>query len=579
MLRLLLPFLLVSFASAQETLIRQMFDTATDTHVEVVALFSKPSSSGYFPVRVKIANNLKSERSIRLNFSTENDYSSNIRSSSSFGFSAPGGKTVIRDILVPLPPSAETYGSNVTLKVDLKGSLGETTSSVNANHDANQPSVLLSEKLFTPNASKLDAEAASKFGGGRYGGSNGFASKFSPGQMPDDWLAYSGYDSILLTDSDWTSMPAGARNAVLSWMRLGGQLFIHTTNSATPASLGLPTETSFGKIQMVSIPASLALDVSKTVDRVSTSSPIPSIKSSLLSDFNSSWPLQTLFGQKSFRYALFILILTVFGILVGPVNLFVFAKSGRRHRLFITTPLISLGASAILVGLIVLQDGFGGSGRRLVLMEVRPDGDQNAAFIHQEQISRTGVLTRSGFTVDTPAFFTPVPIATSPWARFTTSNAKGTFNLQPSGASIEASGDWFQSRSEQGHALSAVIPTRGRIEATPNPEQMVSTFDFPIETLFYTNDGKHWHRADKIETGKTFKLTPIEITMADPAITELGNAFTSRNAQLFKSVRDRAGHFIAVTDNAPAINTHPGVRWEETRTVITGPVVPLEQAQ
>jgi len=227
----------------------------------------------------------------------------------------------------------------------------------------------------------------------------------------------------------------------------------------------------------------------------------------------------------------------------------------------------------VLVGLIILQDGFGGSGRRLVLMEVRPDGDQNAAFIHQEQVSRTGVLTRSGFTVDTPAFFSPVPIATSPWARFTTSNAKGTFNLQPSGASLEASGDWFQSRSEQGHLLSAVIPTRGRIESTSNPEQMVSTFDFPIETLFYTSDGKQWLRADKIETGKSFKLTPIEFSMADPEIMELENSFTKRNRELFSSVRKRPGHFIAVTDAAPAINTHPGVRWQETKTVITGPVV------
>ena len=85
--------------------------------------------------------------------------------------------------------------------------------------------------------------------------------------------------------------------------------------------------------------------------------------------------------------------LVLFGILVGPVNLFVLAKSGRRHRLFITTPLISLGASLLLILLIIFQDGFGGRGMRRVLMEVRPDAGQNAAFLHQEQIARTGILT------------------------------------------------------------------------------------------------------------------------------------------------------------------------------------------
>ena len=52
-------------------------------------------------------------------------------------------------------------------------------------------------------------------------------------------------------------------------------------------------------------------------------------------------------------------------------------------------------------------------------MEVRPDGGVNAAYLHQEQFSRTGVLTGSDFTVDPPALFQPVPIASSRWARFT----------------------------------------------------------------------------------------------------------------------------------------------------------------
>ena len=44
-------------------------------------------------------------------------------------------------------------------------------------------------------------------------------------------------------------------------------------------------------------------------------------------------------------------ILIAFGIIVGPVNLFVIARQGRRHRLFWTTPLISLIASLLLIAL------------------------------------------------------------------------------------------------------------------------------------------------------------------------------------------------------------------------------------
>ena len=50
-------------------------------------------------------------------------------------------------------------------------------------------------------------------------------------------------------------------------------------------------------------------------------------------------------------------------------------------------------------------------------------------------------------------------------------------------------------------------------------------------------------------------------------------AFTARNRQLLERAKNRPGHFIAITGQAPAIDTLPDIRWKETRTVITGPVV------
>ena len=41
---------------------------------------------------------------------------------------------------------------------------------------------------------------------------------------------------------------------------------------------------------------------------------------------------------------------------------------------------------------------------------------------------------------------------------------------------------------------------------------------------------------------------------------------------MMQRAKNRPGHFIALTGQAPAIETHPGIRWKETRTVITGPV-------
>lgn len=565
-------FALLLPVSAQETMIRQVFDPGTDTHVEVLALFTQPSQGGFFPVRVKIANNLTSPRSVQLRFDSSGGYDTRLQTKSSFAITAAAGKTVTQDIMVPLCSMTSGYGQPTSVSVQLSGSLGSASNTIQGNLRMDTQSVLLSEALFTPNASALDAVALKRSGAG-YGG-HAFAGKFDPKQLPNDWLAFSGYDSVLMTDTDWSNVPAGARNAILSWVNLGGGLVIFSASRPSPATLGLPEDTSFGSCVIQPIGSDLKLSPEATIDLVSLKNPVRSRAASFKNDFSSSWPLQRLFGAQAFHYGIFIAVLIVFGVLVGPINLFVFAKSGQRHRLFITTPLISLGASLILIALIIFQDGFGGSGMRRILMEVRPDSGQNAAFLHQEQISRTGILMSSRFTVDPACLFTPVPIARSRWSRFTDDyNTRGSFNLQPGGGKMEASGDWWQSRSEHGHALTAMVSTRGRIERTADLKVFVSTFDFPIETLYFLDESKKWHRAEAIATGKPFTLTPVDSTMAEPALAKEANAFTTRNRDILNRAKNRPNHFVALTGKAPGIDTLPGIRWKETQTVITGPVV------
>ncbi len=571
MLRYLLFLALILPVAAQETIIREVYDPKTDTHVEVVALFSKPSSSGYLPVRVKIANNLKTDRSIQLSFDSGTNYSQGTHAASSFEFTADAGKTVTQDILVPLCPSIAGYSWGANVSTRLTGSLGDANNSMNAISDNTQPAVLLSEALFTPNASSLDSAMGS---GSSYGGRNEFAAKFDPKQLPDNWLAFSGYDSVIMTDTDWSNLPSSGRNALLSWLRLGGQLIIYATGGADAKSLGIPSEASFGSVIFKSIASDLKLDPKPTLDLVNHTNPNGTRSASIKTDFDGSWPLQGYFGSQTFQYGLFIAVLIVFAVVVGPINLFVFAKSGQRHKLFITTPLISLIASLILIALIIIQDGFGGSGMRRVLMEVRPDGDQNAAYLHQEQFCRTGVLTGSRFKITEPSVFSPLPIAASRWARFTnSSDTRGSFNLQPSDGKLNASGDWFQSRSEHGHLLSAVVSTRGRIERTSEAHALLSTFDFPIETLFFLDNDGQWYRADGITTGKRFSTTPVDLSMVQPSIQKEISGFASRNGKMLQRSWKRPGCYVAVTNAAPGIATHPGIRWKETRTIITGPVL------
>lgn len=569
MLRLLAFLALILPLAAQETMIRQVTDTATDTHVEVVALFTRAAPGGYLPLRVKIANNLPTARTAAFDFDSTYHYDDQLKSRSSLTLTVEAGKTITRDIIVPVCPFPAP-GGTCDVTVRLHGDFGTGVNSLTSEVADGQPAVLLSESLFTPYASTLDSETNRKFSATR--GSTTFAGKFDPKQLPDDWLAFSSYDSVVMTDSDWSAVPPGSRNAILSWVRLGGQLIIYAAPGSTSASLGLPEEAGYGSIALPD--TQLTAATAKTIFDKVLSNPAAPKQQSISSDFASYWPLQNSFGSQQFRYGLFIGVLVLFAFIVGPVNLFVFAKPGQRHRLFITTPIISLAASLLLIGLIILQDGFGGSGFRRVLMEVRPDAGLNAAFLHQEQFSRTGVLTGSGFTLDSPAAIVPVPIAPSSWARFTSApNAKGAFDLQPESGRITAGGSWFQSRSEQGQALSAVISTRGRIEATGVPGEFLSTFEFPIDTIYQLDASGQWSRATAIQAGKRFSPTPIDPSIATPEIDKLADGFTQRNKNFIGTAAKRPGHFVAVTTAAPGIATSPSIRWKQTTTVITGPLV------
>ena len=569
-------------AAAQDLMFRQVADPKTNTYVEVTSLFGKLPVTGYAPVRVTVSNHVAKDRSISLQFRCSDGFygrnGSEMRSS--FQLSAAAGRTEVVDLLVPMSGALNAaHGGQMSLAVEMTGDLGTAAGGANSGLAAGLPTVLLSQSLFTPNASALDAETGTRFSA-TWSGLN-FAGQFTPNMMPADWRAYAGFDLMMLTDDDWSSLPAGARGAVLAWIRLGGRLVVHaTSSSSTLASLGLGTEAqrSFGRIEIQRIGDKLTLDAPKTLDLALKAGGFRPHLDVLYNDTAGSWPLQQIFGSRAFNYLLFILVLVVFGVIVGPVNLFVFARSGRRHRLFLTTPLISLCASALLVVLILVQDGFGGRGYRLGLVEVRADGDEHAAYVHQEQISRTGVLLGSRFEISEAAIIAPVPLASSRWARVTQSNGGGgaRYTIQPTGDGGTASGDWFQSRSEQGQVLTSVIPTRGRIErlAQPGPPQLISSFEFPLTTLYLlADDGSIWTASD-LQPGRPVTCTEAGNSDYEKFLRSQRDRFTAENQQRLNRVARRKDHFIALASEGPLplVDTSDTINWKNSEVVLTGPV-------
>jgi hypothetical protein len=292
----------------------------------------------------------------------------------------------------------------------------------------------------------------------------------------------------------------------------------------------------------------------------------------LTEGYASGWEARKLVGDLQLNTPLLITFMALFGVIVGPVNLFVLAKGGRRARLFWTTPLISVGASALLLAVIVMQDGFGGSGARFVLVYLLPA--ERKAIVQQEQVSRTGMVLNPAFKISDPVFLAPIKLQSS------NRISSREFEQSPQ---QQYGGGWFASRSVQAQFAETIMPTRAEVQLLNGSEVransaapiIVSSIGATLRTLIYVDEtGKRWEARD-VHVGQKITLNELQ---ERGSVTNLipwkgGPLF----AQSLAATISNRNFFWAVTDDVTgiAINTLSSIRWTHQQAVYLGPVTSI----
>jgi hypothetical protein len=264
--------------------------------------------------------------------------------------------------------------------------------------------------------------------------------------------------------------------------------------------------------------------------------------------------------------------IAIFGILVGPVNLFWLAPPGRRQRMFWTTPLISLAGSLVLMAIMVLQDGIGGTGARMTLAILQPQ--QKRLAIMQEQVSRTGVMLGSSFPMTEPCWMQPLQL-----------NAPNGFNPMEESTNHFAendttrSGDWFSSRSIQAQFLQTVRPSRAAIEVFPSsdgasPPSLLSSLDSPLKKVFVVDENRVWS-AEDVGTGEKKPMKPatraeLEAWWNEGPLKLGGPTLRATFGSLTKDVPSSVCAEIAAPEKL-AIPTLSSIRWTNDRAFVAGP--------
>ncbi len=392
-------------------------------------------------------------------------------------------------------------------------------------------------------------------------------SPVDPFIVPADWRVWSSFHAVVMRNRDFEDLDPARRAALREWVSMGGLLVLFPgrddTVKASTENLGtgsvIKLATAINDTDSTYLVSKLQLNVLSL-----SLPPRDSMR------FFSSSALAGFVTAGSVDSRVLATFLGIFGLLIGPVNLFLIARAKKRHRLFVTTPIMAICGAVGMIAIILHDDGFGGDGVRATVVSFVPG--QPAAAVFQDQVARTGFLNSRDFRLDEKTVMVGIPIPEyDPSGRDSNLSRKDGI----------ANGDWFRNRWRQAHHLREIVPTRARIEVvgqTPEGAPIVeSTLTTELtEFIYVTADDRVW-KAASVVPGRRI---PLELT--DLQLRPLISAGATRNldALLNASSQREPGRWVAKggpSDFAP-IGTLPSVRWTEASIWYTGVALPPEPA-
>ncbi len=557
-------FLVFAVAARASTVLPSLgFTPGSGVGMKLTNFYEDIPPFGYLPLRVEVKNSTTSARAwvFRSTHSqssaTTMDFTTEIRAE------AMSEQSV--DLLIPLAPQARNTSRYSNMRIFLSGyGVAEGTSNVHSPGRSGNltPYFGMGEELSVKNWGPLN-DLVKKKGSRSLDGT-----ALNVDMLPSDWRGLAGFQIILFSAAEWRAISPGARGALQDWVSQGGKLILAYDGAVGPADLPAAGAAGVGGIEHWA----LGEDLVSRLDGLLDGGP-DSAGETVQRDYTWRWQPAREIGRPEPPRIMILLFVICFSIIIGPVNFFVFAPAGDRHRLFWTTPLISVTASLLMGLFIFLSEGAGGSGSRFVAMLSL--GGQNRSVIWQEQVSRTGVLLANSFTLSDPAtVLLPIRLSeggtSQPWRE-----RGGAYSL----AGGVWGGDWFRSRRTQAQALVTVTPSRGRFEfgaGANGAPTVVSTFENEMAEVWYFDQaGQPW-KGTKLRPGEKAVLTRAETKTFDQwldgALTPAGTLTRGHVQNFAKS--GRAGKFFASATAPSRVASLSAIRWKDGDGIVFGRTTP-----
>jgi hypothetical protein len=253
--------------------------------------------------------------------------------------------------------------------------------------------------------------------------------------------------------------------------------------------------------------------------------------------------------------------LALFGLVIGPINLFVFGRRKDRLRLVWTTPVIAIVATLLLTVLILSTDGIGGVGDRWMVTLI--SSRESRKLVLQDQASRTGVVWQRQSEGQSGLYMDQYGATSSHGRQYL--RIHDTYD-----------GDWFSNRGDQAQSLEWFENTRERIEIDRRSirgPSVLSSVAQPLGTFFYVDPDDAVWTAEKVAPGTKIKLKRSDRKALHAWLQEqVGGAGLSRMRAL-GAERSRDWFFASGENGAQvAVQTYTRISWHDAAPLFLGPV-------
>lgn len=563
---LLIPVLLLGVLPslhAERVLPSPRFAAGSGIEMRITNFYEELPPYGFLPLRVEVKNASKVTRRWTLLAVHTQPVQRTMRSTSTLEVEPSSERTF--DLLIPLAPQASgTHRySHLNLVVTGYGVI-DGVSNAHSSGGSRPPTPFtgmggdLSVKSWGPLRELLEKKHTKSLDG----------TTINVNFLPTDWRGLAGFNILIFTAGEWRSIGAAEREAVQDWITQGGELILCHSEPTAPVDLPQAGARGAGSITHWVLGEDF-------VERTASLLAIPKqpLSSQALENYTWRWKLANAVGRAEVPQLLIIVFVIGFAVVIGPLNFVVLAPLGKRNRLFWTTPLISVGASACMAAFIFLSEGVGGSGQRIEAELSLPE--ERKTVIWQEQVSRTGVLLEGRFSLSEKALLLPLTLRDHTSGRRESRERNLLYSLNGS----LWGGDWFQSRDTQGQFLAAVIPSRGKLEVQEEADGTpvaVSSFDKELQEVWYFDRAGEAWRGSNLKPGEKQALTEAQsdehASWWKQAIQPAGPIIRTKAEDYAKG--DKAGKFFAISSQMKAINSLPSIRWKETSGIIFGQTTP-----